>query len=113
MPKVILCNLEDNLKLNNLLNVLGIKIEHVKNEDLIIKDILNSRTSVNKLNIKETVLIMHEFDENQLDGLLQLLKSNQIKIDYKVITTPSNLEWKFKDLVKELALEKRMMETQK
>jgi len=112
MPLVLLCNLQENKTLTNLLTILGIDFEHVKNEDLLIKDLIKKRSSVNKLNIKETVIVMHEFDENQLDGLLQLLKSNNIKIDYKAITTTNNLQWKFKDLVSELIKEKKMIEMQ-
>jgi len=107
--KVLLLNLKEQTKLKSVLSLMDVEAINVEvnqyNDSL--KDIIASQNkNTNIKNFNESILIMHEFSDEQIDLLLNRLKDNNIKIDLKCITTSYNITWNINKLHKELLQEK-------
>lgn len=57
---------------------------------------------------KESLLVMCDFTEKQMNHLLMELRRKKIKIDYKAMLTPTNREWDVLHMYFEMAREKAM-----
>lgn len=58
-----------------------------------------------------TVMIFHEFNDNQISEVIALLKQHGIVIPYKCIVTEHNQSWRFIDLFQELVKEHKYFQT--
>ena len=43
--------------------------------------------------ITESMLLLHEFSDKRLDALLKALRREQVKVDFKAVTTKTNIKW--------------------
>lgn len=63
--------------------------------------------------INDSMMIFYGLDDNDLDGVLQILKLNSIKIDLKAVVTEHNINWTVSYLKEELNKEKQVIKTLK
>ena len=55
---------------------------------------------------------MHGFSSEGVDSVLKLLRENQIRIDLKAVTTPTNLSWTALQMFAELQREREAFRKQ-
>jgi len=59
---------------------------------------------------KGSMIVMCDFTEKQLDRLLMDLRSRNVKVDYKMVMTPTNASWDVLHVYFEAQREKKMYE---
>ena len=59
---------------------------------------------------KGSMIVMCDFTEKQLDRLLMDLRSRNVKVDYKMVMTPTNASWDVLHVYFEAQREKMMYE---
>ena len=57
--------------------------------------------------ITETMLLLHEFSDKRLDALLKALRREQVKVDFKAVTTKTNIKWTVLQLFFEMEKERK------
>lgn len=57
--------------------------------------------------ITESMLVLDDFSDKKLDTLLKALKREQLTVDYKAVTTPTNKKWTVLQLYMEMEREKK------
>lgn len=58
----------------------------------------------------ESLLLMANFSQPQMNRLLDGLRAAQAAVDFKAVLTPTNRDWTVADLMKELARERAAMQ---
>lgn len=56
--------------------------------------------------ITESMLLLHEFSDKKLDALLKALRREQVKVDFKAVTTKTNIKWTVLQLFFEMEKER-------
>lgn len=56
--------------------------------------------------ITESMLLLHEFSDKRLDALLKALRREQVKVDFKAVTTKTNIKWTVLQLFFEMEKER-------
>lgn len=88
---------------------------------LVIIDKVDFRQTVNDLlsqkknplvepyngQITESMLLLHEFSDKRLDALLKALRREQVKVDFKAVTTKTNIKWTVLQLFFEMEKERK------
>lgn len=64
------------------------------------------------IELPEPMLVMHGFSSEGVDSVLKLLRENQICIDLKAVTTPTNLSWTALQMFAELQREREAFRKQ-
>ena len=64
------------------------------------------------IELPEPRLVMHGFSSEGVDSVLKLLRENQIRIDLKAVTTPTNLSWTALQMFAELQREREAFRKQ-
>lgn len=64
------------------------------------------------IELPEPMLVMHGFSSEGVDSVLKLLRENQIRIDLKAVTTPTNLSWTALQMFAELQREREAFRKQ-
>ena len=64
------------------------------------------------IELPEPMLVMHGFSSEGVDSVLKLLRENQIRIDLKAVTTPTNLSWTALQMFAELQREREAFRIQ-
>ena len=64
------------------------------------------------IELPEPLLVMHGFSSEGVDSVLKLLRENQIRIDLKAVTTPTNLSWTALQMFAELQREREAFRKQ-
>lgn len=64
------------------------------------------------IELPEPMLVMHGFFSEGVDSVLKLLRENQIRIDLKAVTTPTNLSWTALQMFAELQREREAFRKQ-
>ncbi len=64
------------------------------------------------IELPEPMLVMHGFSSEGVDSVLKLLRENQIRIDLKAVTTPTNLSWTGLQMFAELQREREAFRKQ-
>lgn len=118
---VLLYNLKDSEKgkiINAILPQLGIKIRHVESKDILhpvgylltIDGYEPTVKSINDEKIEEEMLVIHNFSDEQIQVMLEILKNANVPlIPLKAIVTPTNVDWTFYALYQEIKKEHKMM----
>ena len=57
--------------------------------------------------ITESMLLLHEFSDKRLDALLKALRREQVKVDFKAVTTKTNIKWTVLQLFFEMEKERK------
>ena len=57
--------------------------------------------------ITESMLLLHEFSDKRLDALLKALRREQVKVDFKAVTTKTNIKWTVLQLFFEMEKERQ------
>ena len=57
--------------------------------------------------ITESMLLLHEFSDKRLDALLKALRREQVKVDFKAVTTKTNIKWTVLQLFFEMERERK------
>ena len=57
--------------------------------------------------ITESMLLLHEFSDKRLDALLKALRREQVKVDFKAVTTKTNIKWTVLQLFFEIEKERK------
>ena len=57
--------------------------------------------------ITESMLLLHEFSDKRLDALLKALRREQVKVDFKAVTTKTNIKWTVLQLFFEMETERK------
>ncbi len=65
------------------------------------------------IELPEPMLVMHGFSSEGVDSVLKLLRENQIRIDLKAVTTPTNLSWTGLQMFAELQREREAFRKQR
>ena len=65
------------------------------------------------IELPEPMLVMHGFSSEGVDSVLKLLRENQIRIDLKAVTTPTNLSWTALQMFAELQREREAFRKQR
>ena len=108
MRKIYLFNIEE-YKLLNLLKTYNYDFGFVTNEMLKIEDILEGKQDKEVILHKCSLIMFNDFDNNELDVVLKLLKDNNCNCDFKAVVTKYNKTWTLFKLLNELNLEKARM----
>ena len=88
---------------------------------LVVIDKVDFRQTVNNLlsqkknplvepyngQITESMLLLHEFSDKRLDALLKALRREQVKVDFKAVTTKTNIKWTVLQLFFEMERERK------
>lgn len=88
---------------------------------LVVIDKVDFRQTVNNLlsqkknplvepyngQITESMLLLHEFSDKRLDALLKALRREQVKVDFKAVTTKTNIKWTVLQLFFEMEKERK------
>ena len=64
------------------------------------------------IELPEPMLVMHGFSSEGVDSVLKLLRENQIRIDLKAVTTPTNRSWTALQMFAELQREREAFRKQ-
>lgn len=111
MKKVLLFNTPDVVK--KLFCFFNLEIIEVNQNDYsqqlgyILKlDGYNHNDFVSNQLIDEPMIVFYELSETDLDNVLSILKTSQIKIDLKAIVTEYNINWPAVMLYDELKKER-------
>jgi len=109
-------------KIDTIATTLGIKIRHIQEDELRYpigyfiglegydKPIENSK-SRQKIIPEEAMLIMHYFDDQEINQFLKLCNEHQVPfIALKAIVTPNNVNWGFVKLHQHIKEEYQKME---
>lgn len=56
--------------------------------------------------ITESMLLFHNFSDKRLDTMLKVLRREQVKVDYKAVTTETNIKWTILQLYFEMEKER-------
>ena len=65
------------------------------------------------IELPEPMLVMYGFSSEGVDSVLKLLRENQIRIDLKAVTTPTNLSWTALQMFAELQREREAFRKQR
>ena len=57
--------------------------------------------------ITASMLILHEFSDKRLDALLKALRGEQVRVDFKAVTTKTNIKWTVLQLFFEMEKERK------
>ena len=57
--------------------------------------------------ITESMLLLHEFSDKRLDALLKALRRELVKVDFKAVTTKTNIKWTVLQLFFEMEKERK------
>ena len=57
--------------------------------------------------ITESMLLLHEFSDKRLDALLKALRREQVKVDFKAVTTKTNIKSTVLQLFLEMEKERK------
>lgn len=57
--------------------------------------------------ITESMLLLHEFSDKRLDAFLKALRREQVKVDFKAVTTKTNIKWTVLQLFFEMEKERK------
>lgn len=56
--------------------------------------------------LTESMLLFHDFTDKRLDALLKALRREQVGVDYKAVTTETNMKWTILQLYFEMEKER-------
>ena len=57
--------------------------------------------------ITESMLLLHGFSDKRLDALLKALRRERVKVDFKAVTTKTNIKWTVLQLFFEMEKERK------
>ena len=124
MTKVLLFQCEREKEIRQILTPMKIRVVSVPKEqfgltlgeiekgqgkdcqicELMVDDQISEDSSV----FEESLLVMCNFTESQMNRLLMELRKKQIRIGFKAILTPTNYNWNVKQMYTEMARERAM-----
>lgn len=113
MAKVLLFQCKDELAVRQILTPMKIKVIAVPKEKMHMSlgalemGIWDEGTFGGEYPT-ESMLVMCDFTENQMNKLLTELRRKKVSIDYKAMLTPTNREWDVLHMYFEMAREKAM-----
>ena len=103
----------DLQKLKGISACMRIKLVVIDKVDFrqTVNDLLSQKKSplVEPYNgqITESMLLLHEFSDKRLDALLKALRREQVKVDFKAVTTKTNIKWTVLQLFFEMEKERK------
>jgi hypothetical protein len=118
MAKVLLFQCENELQIRQILTPMKIKVITVPKEKMhmtlgnLEMGILDDGCFEGE-DPKESMLVMCDFTENQMNKLLMELRRKNVRIDYKAVLTPTNRDWDVSHMYFEMARERAMYEQAK
>lgn len=56
--------------------------------------------------IAESMLLFHEFSDKRLDSFLKAMRREQVRVDFKAVTTKTNIKWTVLQLYLEMERER-------
>lgn len=118
MAKVLLFQCKDELAVRQILTPMKIKVISVPKEKMHLtlgelESNLWDEGIFGGEYPQESMLVMCDFTENQMNKLLLELRRKKVKIDYKAMMTPTNRDWDVLHMYFEMAREKAMYEQMK
>lgn len=115
MAKVLLFQCENELEIRRALAPMKIKVVSVPKEKfhLTLGELDNGVEDDGIFGgeyPKESLLVMCDFTEENMNKLLAALRKKKVRIDYKAVLTPTNRTWDVLHVYFEMAKEKAMYE---